>query len=314
MLRKWTGIIVASTLTFSCFSVSAQTENVESVTGIAQSAVQIKPTALRFQLDLREDGDDMDAVLKSLDRSRDAYKKALLASKAAKESIKADGPKLLSPLQAEGAMVRQRQYLGKGQVVQQANPLAQPSKPQGYPPGRLKQMPRIIVQYRLTAEWPLEGKTASALLVEADRIVRGVHGEIKAAVPQDAPPVAQPNPSEKDSIDPDDSQDESAINVPHYLFVGKISDKQLRKSRVEAFEKAKSNAVALAELGGCRIGTLLGLSASYEFNGEGADNSLGPGFDRFHADVDDFDRREASAPDPSNLWVHVHVSASFRLK
>jgi uncharacterized protein YggE len=102
--------------------------------------------------------------------------------------------------------------------------------------------------------------------------------------------------------------------MPRFLFVGRVSEAQLKKLRAEAFEKAKTRATALAEATGHRLGPLQGLSSyAGRFAGPGAPSapfspSAEPGV------PDDSDTLEARDADPSGVEYRVIMNAMFRLQ
>ncbi len=160
MLRRATVLVLASATVVSlCRPAPAQTSETGSVTGTGQVVLRPKATALRFQLVLVEQGDDMAATLKNLDRHGAAFRKALLAAKAAPESVKLDGPRLVSSLRALGELVPVGQYRGKGQwnkQVQQQQQQFPSQPPPPSPAGETKRAPRITLQTHS------EGRVASA--------------------------------------------------------------------------------------------------------------------------------------------------------
>jgi hypothetical protein len=363
MLRHFTKISVAFALALLCLPVLAETSESGSISGTAQVVLRPKATALRFQLVLVEQGDDMEATLKNLDGRCEAYRKALLKASAAKDSIRSDGPRLVGQLKALGELLPGEQHWGKGnwnqQVQQPAKPTSVPQQvpqlPGQLPPSEAKRAPRIALQARLTAEWPLQGETPSSLLVEADRIVLRAHDAIKELVPrqrspltpeppspngQNANPGATPNANPNANpnavpnaspFDGGDQQDVRELDAPSYVFVGRVSSEQLQKSRVEAFEKAKARAAAVALVAGCRIGALQWLSVSSPgFGGEGENDpfattpapystplvplGMGPPLVRGIADGDHSGAAEAGGADPSSLQYIVSVTAQFRLQ
>jgi hypothetical protein len=339
MLHNVAKIVVALLVTLLCPPAFAQTLDSGSVSGQGHVVLRPKVTILRFHLVLSERGDDMETVLKSLDRRGDAFRKALLEAKATKDSIKLDGPRLVGQLQPLGELIPAVQYWGKGKANQQAQmnaPAQQAPNQTPYsaplsqtPASEAKRAPRIMVQISLTAEWPLEGASSPALLVEADRIVLQVHEQIKDLMPKPKTPVRQvPSPKLQKSSDPfdqdeqEDQDDASQASQPSYAFVGRVSAEQIRKAQSEAFEHAKAGAAATAEIGGRLIGAMESMSVSltrpggYDFEDPFASGPtyVQPPTMQPQSLDDRSAPTEAVGLDPSSLQYPISVSAIFHLQ
>jgi hypothetical protein len=343
MTRQWIRLGAALALLLSCRYAMAQDprEKAGVVDGHGQVALRPSAKALRVQIILHEEGDDMAAVLKTLEQHGDKFRNALLAAQADKGSIKLDGPKLLSPLRATGPLEPIQQSWWKGGKAKQQMPVQQMPPPNGPPqpgppnaaPGapasppeaQFRRLPRIILQTQLTAEWPLNAKTQPELLIEADEIVLKAHESLKGLLPKEEPPDGRRRQSSKAQGDePFDDEDENSPNHvfgPNYTFVGRVDGKQLRKAWAEAFQKAEANAAEVAQVGGRRIGDLATLSVSSPGGGEEEFNPFGPGISppggmgpRLRgAENAAGDHAEVTAGDPSGLQIIVQVSTTFRL-
>jgi hypothetical protein len=311
----------------------AQTNESGSIDGGGRVVLRPKATLLRVQLDLVEHGDDMAATLATLARRGELFRKAVLAAKAEQHSVKLDGPRLVGQLRAVGELLDVERQWGKGkwnQRPQIAAPQQPPSAPPGTAPPEAKRAPRITVAANLTAEWQLHGKNASELLVEADRIVLEAHQQMGPLLPKERlhrfsrqSPKGQSAPraqSARQSIDPfdSDSSDEAeaeeadlhAVTGPYYLFVGQVSDADLRNAKTEAFRKAETDAAAHARIARRSIGWLLTLSLM----GQGGAGDRDPfGGRASPAPTADAIPCEAVGTDPSSLQIEIEASATFRL-
>jgi uncharacterized protein YggE len=329
MRRDVVQLIVASALALLCLPAVAQTNEADSVTGEGQVVIHPKITTLRFHFLLQHHGDNMDATLKKLEETGQAFRKALLAARADKHSIKLDGPKLADELRLEGVLVPVGPYQQQEPQQQQQQqsqepypapapqygPPQQPSQPQQVTGQPARRLPRITVETAITAEWPLKGDTPRALLVEADRIGQAVRAEMANAAKLAAGAQAEASPSP--SIEAPEPRGLSRANMPRFLFVGRVSEAQLKKLRAEAFEKAKARATALAEAAGHRLGPLQGLSSyASRFGGSSAYPVTPSTFSATGEQgvADDSDSLEASGSDPSGVDYRVIMNAAFRLQ
>ncbi len=120
------------------------------------------------------------------------------------------------------------------------------------------------------------------------------------------------------------------LSCRRYLFVGRVSAEQLRRSRAEAFQRATAQAAAVAKIGGRRLGALDTLSVSTQgFGGGDAYDPFGsvPGMPLLppegrsvspslpdEVDWDVAAPAESVSPDPSSLQYRIAVSAVFRLQ
>jgi hypothetical protein len=342
MLRHWIRVVMTCALTLSCLSAMAENS---SVSGTGEVLLRPKATMLRFHLVLTERGDDMELTLKNLDHKGEAFRKALLAAKATPDSICLSTPKLIGGLRALGELAPTQQYRGKGkqrQSAQQTLPQQKYQQPNSVQSPNQRspaeqRLPRITLQTQLTAEWPLQEASVPKLLVEADGIVRRAHEKILPIIPLkkkagesqtqmlNTAPNAAANKAPNDAFDPDDSSDvddSPDTCEPTYVFVGVVSEEQLREAKANAFKEASDNAVAKAKIADLAIGSPRYLEVSNSLLGD--DGEIDPFGDTRQAGHSTAGRRgalsvarlgsaETTASDPSSLQCTITVNVTFRL-
>jgi hypothetical protein len=291
MLRHFTKLVVASLFASLCQLAVAQPDpfrgnGTGTISGTGMVLLRPKATILRMHLRLAKNGDDMEAILKALDQTGEAFRKSLLKANASKDSIKIDGPRLRGPLHAVGELLSYdeprpvQRAKGKGKSAQQiqqmpANMNAPQQQQSAQPPGpqsprhterEAKRAPRIMVEIQLRAEWSLHGNTTSELLIEADHIILNAHEQIKDLLPKKAMP-SRYGDSKGKSEEPFDSGEEdieesSEVIEPEYVFVGTIPAEQLETARIEAFKQATVEVEALVKIAKLGVGTIQDFSVS----------------------------------------------------
>jgi hypothetical protein len=122
----------------------------------------------------------------------------------------------------------------------------------------------VAVSSTLIAEWPLDAKTAEALLVAATALQE----KVKAADLAGAKEASKLTLEEQEALeemeaqgfDPYGGGEEAKPGEPMFLFVASIAEADREKAEAEAFQKAKQHATRLAKAAGAGLGKLTSLA------------------------------------------------------
>jgi uncharacterized protein YggE len=310
-------MVIASSLTLCLVwsaSASAQWEGQlplvvssgATVSGIGTVTIEQQPTALRLSVDLIGRGKDLKTALAKLADRREAALIELGRLKADPESVKIGDPTL-----ATGT---------SQQAIMQQNLMQQLIRQRGT--GFKLELPKVVkTRARLTAEWPLVGKTGEDLLLLANELQE----RITAADLGGANEKAELTPEQAEVLEEMEAMmqnyGEQPIKdgQPMFVFVAKITDEQRNAALAEALKKARQRASRLAKAAGRDLGEPLGMighsaavtdytNLDYQFQHQ-LSQRFGPGGAFGMAD-----ENAAYATQPGTIKVNVVVGATFELK
>lgn len=220
-----------------------------SGTGVAQ--IERLPEVMRMRVVVTAKGGTLEEALAALKDKTDAAKSQLATLRAEKGSVTLDSPQIAAensdPRRQMEMMMAQRLRGGKRSAKKEET--KQP----------------VAVSTTLTAEWPLQTKTAEELLVAATAL----QDKIKAADLAGAKEASQLTPEEQEALEEMESQGYNPYGdqvakpgEPIFLFVAAIADADREKAEAEAYQKAKQNAARLAKAAGAGLGKLQSLAGT----------------------------------------------------
>jgi uncharacterized protein YggE len=281
-----------------------------SIAGVGTARVKLAPTVLRMHLILLGRGKTAEDALAALKTRRELAVSQLEKLKVAKDSIS------FSNLAASSGANQQQRRM-EMMIAQRM--------------GRKKNVkpvqPPVTVTTLLTAEWNLAGDAPEKLLITADTLRRQIQaadlsgakemgklsGEEQELAEEMADQIQQMDPSEDESTQP---------GQPQLIFVAKLPAKDRQAAAVEAFGKARKQALELAEAAGVTLGRLTGLSgranghAEFEqYGGYSYNNSYMRVYQRaMQSAAESEDRQdESSAPTADGIEFTFYVTATFAI-
>lgn len=234
----------------------------KSVGSTGTITVRRQPNQLRMFIELKGKGDSIETALAKLKERRDAAIAQLESLGADKGSIKPSDPSLSTAAQNNQQaqlqqMIRMQMQMGGRRR----------STPKG-----LKAPRSVEVSATLTAEWPLEAKSAEDLLV----ITETLKEKVKAAKlsgtdePEELSAEEQELAEEMTGMMMNSGSEQVDTGAPQFFYVAEISDEDRDKALAEAFVKAKVQAARLARAADVTLGPLVGLSGQ-----DGGTNAYG---------------------------------------
>jgi uncharacterized protein YggE len=278
------------------------------VTGAGQATLKRPPEILRLKMEIQVKAKNPAEALAKLKDKRAAVRAQLVAMGAPGDAITFADPKIAAAeneQQQMQRMVRERMAM----MGQTSEPAAKEDKPKP-----------VLVSVALTAEWPLKVEGAEERLLFA----HDLEDKVKAADLSGSKEAEKLSPEEEEQIEemqPGRSyeyEQRPQPGQPVFIYVSKIPETERAKLLAEAFQKARAEAVRLAEAAGAQVGTLRSLSSGSAGSEAELYNRYG---DRYAymlmqqaAAGQEPATDEAIAAEPGPIAFRVSVSASFTLK
>ena len=300
--------------TFPALELHAQFSSDQGIQGSGSVVLERPADRMRMQIDLlAKSTKDLPDALAKLKAQRARVEKQLETLGAAKESIKFGEPRVdesQNDAQRQMAMmVRQRMMSGaRGKKPGKEPALAMPVK----------------VAMRLTAEWPLKAGDPVGQLLE----VRKLQDAIKAADLAGQKDAEEPTAEEAELAEEMEAPDVDMYmggrqgpkpGEAAYVFSARIPTADRDKGLADAFQIAKSEAVALARAAEIELGPLRSLQSSSVIDSEDGESYQ----QMYNSPFGNLMRRdlqansaagEAFGPSPGILKYRVGVAASFAIK
>jgi uncharacterized protein YggE len=276
-----------------------------TVTANGTASIERNPELLRMQVALSAEGKDAREALTKLKDQEQAAREKLKKLGAAEASIDFGDPQAMAGdrRQQMEQMIRQR--------TGRARPTTGPAQP------------GVTISVTLKAEWPLKGRAAEDLLVEAQEL----QGKVKAANLTSAAAAKPKTPEEEEEAEEaaalQTQNGEANPNEAAYFFVSKISDEDRAKATADAFKKARAEAERLAKASGTELGALRQLTgnAGPDLDRYANMNEYGGQYQRYFYGMmqrmqqgETPDSGEAIGIQPGKVTYRVMVAASFALK
>lgn len=288
-----------------------------SVSGTGTATIERAPETLRMEIDVLAKGKDLKDALGKLKQRRKAAEQQLAKLGADTKSIRFGTPRVSS---IDNDQQRQMQMMMRQRMAGRGKRRAV-DKPAVAPP--------VTIAVSLVAQWPL--KTDAEGADGAEQLLLAAHAleaKVKDADLGGRKAAEELSPEEaelaEESEDDDDQvyyggQPQAKPGEPRFVYVASISDGQRAQALAKAFERAKADALRLAQAAGAKLGSLQRLSGGNEAGGDPESLSdWGPYeyqmYQRAAQQQPTDDKLEAIGARPGMLKCQVTVSATFALK
>ncbi|QDT93652.1 SIMPL domain-containing protein [Gimesia algae] len=281
-----------------------------TVSGTGTVIIVKKPAVMRMQVEILSKASTLEGALSGLKDRIEATRAQLAVLGADKESIKIDSPKVSSEKSERQQQIEMM--------------LAQRMRGRGNGSGKKKGIVTtpLTVSAQLTAEWKLQAKTDEELLLASHPL----QNKIKEADLAGLKAASKLSPEEQELMEEMEGASmyggdrEAKPGEPVFSFACSISEKEEDKAMSEAYQKARSQALRLANASGAELGKLTSISGS---SGSASDENSEYGYNsvyyaalqRMRSDANTEDgQSQAVSVMPGQLKYRVTVTAGFELK
>lgn len=305
-----------SLLTVACLAALASTQAAQAqfaatdgaVSGMALAEVKKPAEVLRVHIDVLAKGKDLKEALTRLKERREAARVQLTALGAMANAIEFGEIQISTeandPRKQMERMIRARMGARGGKD-----------------PDKGKQAPAVSVSVNLKADLPLKAANAEELLV----VAHGLQEKIKAADLSGLKEIQKLSPQEEEAVEEGQmmmhsgNPNEVKPGEPTFVFVCPITEAERAKALAEAFQKARKDALGLAQAAGETLGALRNLSTA-EAN---ADPSEYGGNMQYYYMMQRFRTASGNVPaqaleavgmQPGKVSYRTMLSASFALQ
>ena len=300
---------------------AAPSYGASSVSGTGTATIERAPETLRMEVDVLAKGKDLKDALSKLKQRRKAAEQQLAKLGADTKSIRFGTPRVSS---VDNDQQRQMQMMMRQRMSGRGKRRAA-DKPAVTPP--------VTIAVSLVAEWPLKTDDADGTggADGAEQFLLAAHAleaKIKDADLGGRKAAEELSPEEAELAEESEDDDEQVYysgqpqakpGEPRFVYVASISDGERAQALGKAFERAKADALRLAQAAGTELGNLQRLSGGNEAGGDPESLSeWGPYeyqmYQRAAQQRPTDDKLEAIGARPGMLKYQVTVSATFALK
>jgi hypothetical protein len=272
-----------------------------------------------MKVDLIVQGKTIKEALTNWKDRREAVQAQLATLRARKESIAFGDP------QINTTVLQARQQMAMMIQARLGNRAKKGSKKAAVP---------VVISGRLTAEWPLKGKDVEALLIEVGQLQDSINAadlagkkELEKLSGEDEE-VSQELEGMPANFGNDPSQAQPGTAA--FTLVSKISAQDHARALADAFQKAKTQAEAIAKAAGAELGPIRELGSQAQSGGESEDSenpaqaysramqayyrTIGMGGSGGGQAGDDANLPEAQGTQPGEVSYRVTITAAFAIK